>query len=67
MHIALKDGYAQCHTKCHGDGLRRGESNPGLPRDRRGYLPLYYRGHINFLQLLYHVIIIQTNNNNDLD
>ena len=21
-----------------------GESNPGLPRDRRGYLPLYYRG-----------------------
>ena len=22
------------------------ESNPGLARDRRGYLPLYYRGHI---------------------
>ena len=21
-----------------------GELNPGLPRDRRGYLPLYYRG-----------------------
>ena len=21
-----------------------GESNPGLPRDRRGYSPLYYRG-----------------------
>ena len=20
------------------------ESNPGLPRDRRGYSPLYYRG-----------------------
>ena len=24
--------------------LRDGESNPGLPRDRRGYLPLYYHG-----------------------
>ena len=24
--------------------LHGGESNPGLPRDRRGYLPLYYRG-----------------------
>ena len=24
--------------------LPGGESNPGLPRDRRGYLPLYYRG-----------------------
>ena len=24
--------------------LRDGESNPGLPRDRRGYSPLYYRG-----------------------
>ena len=30
-------------------GLPGGESNPGLPRDRRGYSPLYYRGcwHIN--------------------
>ena len=27
--------------------LPGGESNPGLPRDRRGYLPLYYRGHIH--------------------
>ena len=27
--------------KCY---LPDGESNPGLPRDRRGYLPLYYRG-----------------------
>ena len=25
--------------------LPGGESNPGLPRDRRGYLPLDYRGH----------------------
>ena len=25
--------------------LPGGESNPGLPRDRRGYSPLYYRGH----------------------
>ena len=25
-------------------GLPGGESNPGLPRDRRGYSPLYYRG-----------------------
>ena len=24
--------------------LLGGESNPGLPRDRRGYSPLYYRG-----------------------
>ncbi len=24
--------------------LPDGESNPGLPRDRRGYSPLYYRG-----------------------
>ena len=24
--------------------LPDGELNPGLPRDRRGYLPLYYRG-----------------------
>jgi hypothetical protein len=24
--------------------LRGGESNPGFPRDRRGYSPLYYRG-----------------------
>ena len=31
--------------------LRDGESNPGLPRDRRGYSPLYYRGdvHLRFL------------------
>ena len=26
-----------------------GESNPGVPCDRRGYLPLYYRGHIRNL------------------
>ena len=25
--------------------LPGGESNPGLPRDRRGYPPLYYRGY----------------------
>ena len=24
--------------------LPDGELNPGLPRDRRGYSPLYYRG-----------------------
>ena len=24
--------------------LPDGESNPGLPRDRRGYSPLYYQG-----------------------
>ena len=24
--------------------LRDGELNPGLPRDRRGYSPLYYHG-----------------------
>ena len=27
--------------------LPDGESNPGLPRDRRGYLPLYYRGPVH--------------------
>ena len=27
-----------------GTRLLGGESNPGLPRDRRGYSPLYYRG-----------------------
>ena len=26
--------------------LPDGELNPGLPRDRRGYWPLYYRGHV---------------------
>ena len=26
--------------------LPDGELNPGLPRDRRGYSPLYYRGYI---------------------
>ena len=26
------------------NNLPGGESNPGLPRDRRGYSPLYYRG-----------------------
>ena len=34
--------------------LPDGESNPGLPRDRRGYLPLYYRG----IQLVLRSIII---------
>ena len=27
-----------------GKDLPDGELNPGLPRDRRGYSPLYYRG-----------------------
>ena len=27
--------------------LPDGELNPGLPRDRRGYSPLYYRGLVN--------------------
>ena len=30
--------------------LPDGESNPGLPRDRRGYLPLYYRGWLDIAQ-----------------
>ena len=34
--------------------LRDGESNPGLPRDRRGYSPLYYRGVIFQPFLLVH-------------
>ena len=32
--------------------LRDGESNPGLPRDRRGYSPLYYRGVDNSSKIL---------------
>ena len=31
---------------CKKKMLRDGESNPGLPRDRRGYSPLYYRGDV---------------------
>ena len=31
-------------SKKKGTRLPNGESNPGLPRDRRGYSPLYYRG-----------------------
>ncbi len=31
--------------------LPDGESNPGLPRDRRGYSPLYYRGLLTNLVL----------------
>ena len=31
--------------------LPGGESNPGLPRDRRGYSPLYYRGLTHNLQI----------------
>ena len=30
------------------------ESNPGLPRDRRGYSPLYYRG-LNAASISHHV------------
>ena len=44
--------------------LPGGESNPGLPRDRRGYLPLYYRGHdsvgqynIHYLNLMPSLLI----------
>ena len=29
--------------------LRRRELNPGLPRDRRKYSPLYYSGHVNLV------------------
>ena len=34
---SLRDNYLQ-------NSLPGGELNPGLPRDRRGYSPLYYRG-----------------------
>ena len=37
--------------------LPGGESNPGLPRDRRGYLPLYYRGCLDMVQLLNRTIM----------
>ena len=39
----LQDCFMTKNTK--NNYLPGGESNPGLPRDRRGYLPLYYRGH----------------------
>ena len=40
--------------------LRDGESNPGLPRDRRGYSPLYYRGvdHSSKILTIYWVIYV---------
>ncbi len=34
------------------DILPDGELNPGLPRDRRGYWPLYYRGLVESEMLL---------------
>ncbi len=30
--------------------LRDGELNPGLPRDRRGYSPLYYLGLLFYIE-----------------
>ena len=40
--------------------LPGGESNPGLPRDRRGYSPLYYRGlsYTSKQIFLYYFIIV---------
>ena len=41
-------------TKLNKKVLRDGESNPGLPRDRRGYSPLYYRGVVHpFVSMRY--------------
>ncbi len=40
--------------------LPGGESNPGLPRDRRGYLPLYYRGHTMFRKHNGFIVILHT-------
>ena len=48
--VWLLNGYQyHCSVKLSGDEkiLRDGESNPGLPRDRRGYSPLYYRGDVS--------------------
>ena len=39
--------------------LPDGESNPGLPRDRRGYLPLYYfyiTSHCHFIWASYFIV-----------
>ena len=36
------------HRNCKKKILPGRELNPGLPRDRRGYSPLYYRGSLNF-------------------
>ena len=38
--------------------LPDGELNPGLPRDRRGYSPLYYRG-LDIIRVCYTKIIIE--------
>ena len=40
----LLSGWGLVLTTILKSNLPDGESNPGLPRDRRGYLPLYYRG-----------------------
>ena len=37
--------------------LPGGESNPGHPRDSRGYSPLYYRGLLTFGITLYEQVI----------
>ena len=41
MHMQFKKDTVEI---LENDILPDGELNPGLPRDRRGYLPLYYRG-----------------------
>ena len=42
------------------------ESNPGLPRDRRGYSPLYYRGMKIIAALLYLFEIVSSKTGNAL-
>ena len=37
--------------------LPDGELNPGLPRDRRGYSPLYYRG----FDIFFSIFVIHEN------
>ena len=38
--------------------LPDGESNPGLPRDRRGYSPLYYQGPADYNLNVMHFIFV---------
>ena len=42
--LSLSIHLSESILKMGKDILPGGESNPGLPRDRRGYSPLYYRG-----------------------
>ena len=45
--------------------LRDGELNPGLPRDRRGYSPLYYHGFLS-IKVIYVILKLYKKFKNNL-